>query len=231
MSLRELLASLNDPAPRPRVIREAVRALKRYAYTVGHQRSLTAPPGPDLSDAPLPKASHLPDLADRLYQAAAGLQPPFYLHKTRTFVAAELEWLHQSGPIADSLPPVSGVPVFLNTSPSAERWVECTHEADSEWNNLLLALARADLDNELPWSWEDWAPLSPQLKHLLRYMHRRDNVPLDDLRREVWGGDCEDPAIHTAVSRANDFLVRASKRSPWKRTLTKPRGEDVLRWE
>jgi hypothetical protein len=81
---------------------------------------------------------------------------------------------------------------------------------------------------ELPWesnpAWED---ATAQQKRVLQYMHGRDSASVADFVEAVWGGDsAKDGAVRTALSRANALLLKMGNN----RTLTRVRGEPVIRW-
>jgi hypothetical protein len=85
-------------------------------------------------------------------------------------------------------------------------------------------------DGELPWDGPELDDLSPQTRHLLKYMLPRDQADIADLVEDVWGKDSasvSNGSIHTAISKANAFLAKQS----YPRFLKKVRGETIVRWE
>jgi hypothetical protein len=84
-------------------------------------------------------------------------------------------------------------------------------------------------EKEIPWesnpAWED---LALQQKRVLRFMHGKESVSIEDFAREVWGdANRKDGTIRTALSRTNQFLRLVGER----RILAILRGEPVVRWE
>jgi hypothetical protein len=110
--------------------------------------------------------------------------------------------------------------------------------ADVPDDQLLLARGRAaDAARRIgaaatgetaePFSGDDWQALGATIRALLTYMVGRESAKLTDVCEAVWGDAfASTEKVHVAKSRANTFLAQRGAR----RSLTKPRGEDVLRW-
>jgi hypothetical protein len=79
-----------------------------------------------------------------------------------------------------------------------------------------------------PWDGEDWDALAPLVRRLLRYMHGRERADLADLCPIVWERDysaVSEPALYSAMNKANAFLAQRERR-----TLEKVRRESIVRW-
>jgi hypothetical protein len=71
--------------------------------------------------------------------------------------------------------------------------------------------------------------LDPLPRRLLLHMRGREEDDLANICPAVWGEDFDnvsEPAIHTAVSKANRHLGQRQSR----RVLSKPRDQSVIRW-
>ena len=90
--------------------------------------------------------------------------------------------------------------------------------------------ATVEAEKEVRWESDPaWQDLTPQAKRILRFMHDKASTTLDTFAEEIWGdGDGDNRGkIGAALNRANHALNLLGER----RTLVRPRGESVVRWE
>jgi hypothetical protein len=95
---------------------------------------------------------------------------------------------------------------------------------------LVESTVTVEAENEVPWqSNPAWQDLRPQAKRILRFMHDKEFATVGDFAEEIWGDSDGDNRgkIGAALYRANSDLHQLGDR----RTLVRPRGESVVRWE
>jgi hypothetical protein len=221
-----LLAALTSAgSDNQQAVLDAIELVKKYMYIVGYERGITKAPAPGLTAVPLPTVEEVRQLIDGLMWHCAR-------HRIDTlplqhWLQRERSWLRiEDGPFYSGrkLPSVR---------PTQEEWFATLADADGKLNELKIALTThgEQVDSPPPeWQGDDWERLEPLVRRLLLHMHRQDSAEIGDVYEEVWG-KTYDPAkrsaVHTAVSKANNFLLRRAS----KRNLHVPRGKAFICWD